>query len=140
LTGTGSQINVDDAVSIKMSFKNLTHQQAPRLPPWQILTCVFLAGLFLYNPFLSARQSFGSVVVCHPASHRATVGSSELEQFTQPTGNMEALLPEIDAVQVLILQIVARNSESRRYAREIVIRIPQTGLSSSLWFRPPPVV
>jgi hypothetical protein len=107
-------------------------------PWWQIFTCVLLAGLFLYNPFLAAHQSHGANAVCHPPSHRATVGSSEMEKFT-PQGFVAAVLPDMNAVLVLLLQVAASDSLSRHYVDAQVEASPQTGFSSSLWFRPPPV-
>ena len=107
-------------------------------PWWQIFTCVLLAGLFLYNPFLAAHQSHGANAVCHPPSHRATVGSSEMEKFT-PQDFLAAVLPGMNALQVLLLQVAASDSLSRHYVDAQVEASPQTGFSSSLWFRPPPV-
>jgi hypothetical protein len=110
------------------------------LPLWRIFACLLLAGLFLYNPFLAAYPATGNFVVCRPASHRATVGSSELEQFAQPIANPADALPVANAVQVLILRCADPEAESRRYVEPEVVAIPQTGFSSSLWFRPPPAV
>jgi hypothetical protein len=106
----------------------------------QIFACILLAGLFLYNPFLVALPSNGNNMLCHPLSHRATVGSSELEPFTQPDNNAAQSLPEAAAVQVLILQIVDHDAESRQSVEHHPVRNPLTGFSSSLWFRPPPAV
>jgi len=44
--------------------------------------CLLLVLLLLYNPFLMAPGSDGGLNVRHPASNRATVGSSELQHFT----------------------------------------------------------
>jgi len=111
------------------------------VPSWQILTCVLLAGLFLYNPFLVASRASDSLTVCHPASHRATVGSSELEQFTPPNDTAAAFLPNIADAQDLLPRLAARNSTQRQSVElEEKVATPQTGFSSSLWFRPPPAV
>jgi len=99
-----------------------------------------LAGLFLYNPFLAAYPAAGNIAVGHPASYRATVGSSELEQFEKPAANPIDALPVANEVQVLILRCDNPDAESRRYIELEVVVIPQTGFSSSLWFRPPPAV
>jgi len=82
----------------------------------------------------------GIVVVCHPASYRATVGSSELEQFAQPDVSATELLPESQAAPVSALQITDSNGESQHYVEPPIVPSPQTGFSSSLWFRPPPAV
>jgi hypothetical protein len=107
---------------------------------WQIFACVLLAGLFLYNPFLAAHPSNGNNMVCHPVSHRATVGSSELEPFTQPDNNAAQSLPEAATVQVVILQIADPDAESRQFVQHRPVANPLTGFSSSLWFRPPPAI
>jgi len=109
-------------------------------PLWQILTCLLLAGLFLYNPFPAASRTSGSLTVCHPASYRGTIASSELEQFTPPNRGVAALLPDADAAQVLIRYLDANNSAPQNYSEQEVVVTPRTGFSSSLWFRPPPTV
>jgi len=137
---------VEVSVLIKMSTSGTTSASGATsrrisVPLWQILTCVLLAGLFLYNPFLAASRASSSLTVCHPASHRATVGSSELEQFTPPNDTAAAFLPNIADTQELLPPLAARNWTQRQCAeQEEVVATPQTGFSSSLWFRPPPAV
>jgi len=41
--------------------------------------CLVLATLLLFNPFFAAPRSGHNLEVCHPASHRATVGASEMQ-------------------------------------------------------------
>lgn len=106
---------------------------------WQVLVCFLLAGLFLYNPFLNGHVESGNLTVCHPTSHRATVGSSEMEQFPQRDGFV-APLPDLDVVRLLIDLSVAAPSLTRQPADFETSAPPQTGFSSSLWFRPPPAV
>jgi hypothetical protein len=106
---------------------------------WQVAVCFLLAGLFLYNPFLIGHREDGNLTVCHPASHRATVGSSELEQFPQRDG-MVSPLPDLDVVQLAIDPTVAISPTPRRTVDREAGASPQTGFSSSLWFRPPPAV
>ena len=110
------------------------------IPLWRILTCVLLAGLFLYNPFLAVSRASGTLTVCHPASYRGTVASSELERFTAPSSGVAALLPDAGALQILVPRLAANVSEPRHYVEVEVVATPQTGFSSSLWFRPPPAV
>src|SRR5260370_42409086 len=96
------------------------------VPWWQILTCVALAGLFLYNPFLAASRATDSLSVCHPASHRATVGCSELERFTQANDAALAFLPDLADVQQLIPRFAVIHSTQRRYAeQEAIVVIPR---------------
>jgi hypothetical protein len=140
LTAADSQINVDVSALINMNTSATTSRHIS-VPLWQILTCVLLAGLFLYNPFLAASRATDSLSVCHPASHRATVGSSELERFTQANDTALAFLPKLAEVQELIPQLALMHSTQRQYAeQEEIVATPQTGFSSSLWFRPPPAV
>jgi hypothetical protein len=102
---------------------------------------VLLAGLFLYNPFLAAGRASNNLTVCHPPSHRATVGSSELEQFTPPNDTAAAFLPNLADTQELLPRLPATISTQRQsFEVEEIVATPQTGFSSSLWFRPPPAV
>jgi hypothetical protein len=140
LTAAGSQINVDGSALINMNTSGTTSRRIS-VPLWQILTCVLLAGLFLYNPFLAASRATDSLSVCHPASHRATVGSSELEPCTQANDTALAFLPNLADVQELIPRFAVMRSTQRQYAKQKeVVATPQTGFSPSLWFRPPPAV
>jgi hypothetical protein len=110
------------------------------VPLGQILTCLLLGVLFLFNPFLAAGGASGHLTVCHPASHRATVGSCELEKFAQPNATASAL-PNLSEVEELLPSLAAVDSAERRTAEQgHVVRTPQTGFSASLWFRPPPTV
>ena len=99
--------------------------------------CVALATLLLYNPFSTALRSGHNLEVRHPVSHRATVGASELEQFspTDGWGSLPAVntaptavvmpLPEISARFLLVLHPIAG--------------FPHQFFGPGLWFRPPPV-
>jgi len=106
---------------------------------WQVAVCFLLAGLFLYNPFLISHREDGDLTVCHPASHRATVGSSELEQFPR-RDRIVAALPDLDVVQVAVDLTIAISPTPRQTIDRELYALPQTGFSSSLWFRPPPAV
>jgi len=104
---------------------------------WQVLVCFLLVGLFLYNPFLNNHRANGNLAVCHPASHRATVGSSELEQFPQRDG-VVAPLPDLDVEQIFIDLTAATVPTTLHTADRDEVMLPQAVFSSSLWFRPPP--
>lgn len=105
----------------------------------KLLLCVLLACLFLYNPFQAISHNPG-MGVCHPASYRATVASSEVEQFAPPTVDADALVLELDSVDWLMMHLTSNNGESRQTSAflEEVAAPSQAGFSSSLWFRPPP--
>ena len=140
LTAADSQINVGVPALINMNASTTTSRRIS-VPWWQILTCVLLAGLFLYNPFLAASSATDGLSVCHPASHRATVGSSELERCTQANDTALAFLPNLADIQELIPRLAVMHSTQRQYPEQKeAVATPQTGFSSSLWFRPPPAV
>jgi len=102
--------------------------------------CLLLAVLFLYNPFLAAHCSGVTPTVCHPASHRATVGASELEQFAPPSAQSSVLAPAPQSlVFELLLPISFEPSVSCHRFPQNAAPAELTGFSSSLWFRPPPV-
>lgn len=104
---------------------------------WRLCLSLLLAGLFLYNPFLGKAGFDGGLIVRHPASHRATVGASELQHFTAAEGRDALSGPDtVDAAPVsalmdLTAQTIIRSSEN--------VPPPQQFLWASLWFRPPPV-
>jgi len=104
-------------------------------PKWTSTLCIVLALLFLYNPYLTGPSASGSLDVGHPASHRATVGSSEFLHFTAPDRVSGAVTLEahVDIVR-----------PATRALRRTLISLQQEPLPSqnllcaSLWFRPPP--
>jgi hypothetical protein len=136
LTRADSQIIVELWCEVEMRLAGTTNRRS-KTPPWRVFTCLVLVGLFFYNPFLGAGRLPGKVAVCHPASHRATVGASELEQFAQPNRGATALLPKVAHVQWLLLPVDLHDSLSRHSLEEMIVT-PQMGFSASLWFRPPP--
>ena len=106
----------------------------------KILVCVLLAALFFYNPFLALGKTSNHLTVCHPASYRSTVASSEVEQFAPPAQPAAAPSPSF-VVAVLLIPELTANESALHYRLPLeVISSPQTGFSSSLWFRPPPAV
>jgi len=101
--------------------------------------CFLLAGLFLYNPFLAGERENGGLAVCHPASHRATVGSSELEQFPQ-RHQVVAPLPVPDAARSIMDPSAAAPSSALPAADRDEVLPRETFFSSTLASRPPPAV
>src|ERR1700675_3631061 len=100
--------------------------------------CLLLAFLFLYNPYLSAPGSVGRLNVEHPASHRATVGSSELERYS-PTGNESTHVFVTFFFENFFLFQAHPAAHSLPLQRAELL-LPQRILCASLWFRPPPVL
>ena len=106
-------------------------------PARYVWLCVLLAALFLYNPFVVAPSSGQGLNLQHSASHRATVGASELQQFRAterhaPIARMEELVGEIVLVKAVVFE---------RFATpDVEVRTPLNILPASLWFRPPPTL
>jgi hypothetical protein len=97
--------------------------------------CLLLAVSFLYNPYLIAPGSGIGLNVRHSASHRATVGASELQQLA-PMSSWEAH-PIGDAI--LVAQFSASpDTNSRYFVATRDTAISRKFFCSSLWFRPPP--
>lgn len=121
-----------------MTTAQTTNRRRPVIP-WQIALCFLLAVLFLYNPFQNNQAQDRNLAVSHPVSHRATVGSSELEQFSQRNG-VVAPLPDLEIVQLFVNLTPATLPTTRSIVDRQEGMPPQTVFSSSLWFRPPPAV
>lgn len=105
-------------------------------PQWQVMLSFVLALLFLYNPFQSSLTSSGGLSVRHPASYRATVASSELQQFRLTDKEQKAAVPD---------QVIAESFASFHDGANVLLLRPpedlpiaQRILCASLWFRPPP--
>jgi hypothetical protein len=92
-----------------------------------------LTGLFLYNPFLAGANSFGGL---NP-SHRATIGSSELQQFRVTDGRFALAIPE--AASIGFYASVPDDFVGVSEGLSEDDFLPQQFLCASLWFRPPPV-
>jgi hypothetical protein len=98
--------------------------------------CLLLAALSLYNPFLAGTNATAGLGICHAASHRATVGASELQNFTPTTGR-DILVAPVLATLERLLQLVPLVAQPRVDAIENVPSVLQL-LPASMWFRPPP--
>ena len=104
---------------------------------WRIAVCFLLAALFLYNPFLRSFRDSGSLAVGHPASHRATVGSSEMEPFAK-RDSVAAPLPALQLAQAATELIISIPAPAIRAIDYEVPLLQQSSFFASLWFRPPP--
>src|SRR5438034_2651707 len=103
-----------------MSIARTTKRHSA-VPLWQIFTCMLVVGLFLYNPFLAINKASGNLTVCHPASYRGTIASSELEQFTPPNSGAADLLSDACAIQELIPQVAADIARPRNDREEVIV-------------------
>jgi len=118
-------------------FRALQSGEARTLPRRWVWLCLLLASQLLYNPFLAGRGSFGGLDLCHPPSNRATIGSSELQQFQVTDGRMTAAIPEAASIESYASLPDPSEAVSERRSEDIFP--PQQFLCASLWFRPPPV-
>lgn len=99
--------------------------------------CLVLATLLLYNPFFTALRSGHNPEVCHPISHRASVGSSELQQFSPIDG--WGSLPAVNAAATAVVLPLPEISARFLPVLHPIAGFPQQFFGPGLWFRPPPV-
>ena len=103
---------------------------------WRIAVSLVLAVLFLYNPYQSSASSSSGLRVSQRASYRATVGSSELQQFTPSERRVKAVV--VDAAVFDLLVLLPRPTVTFLSRADDHVLSPQPVFSASLWFRPPP--
>jgi hypothetical protein len=107
-----------------------------RLTRLHVGVCLLLAGLLLYNPFLSLMHSSTGLSVHPLARNRATVGSAELQPFSPVSRDV--------AADVLLVERTGEimgtsGGPEFQLARDLTRdRIITPDHSSNLWFRPPP--
>jgi hypothetical protein len=111
--------------------------KAGRLAKREAALCLLLAALCLFNPFLNAAAGTSGLNFCHAASHRATVGSSELQQFTPTDGR--SVLESAELVTVELLLEVTSDARHPLATAMLEVAWPAEILPASLWFRPPPI-
>jgi cytosine/uracil/thiamine/allantoin permease len=112
--------------------------RARGLARWQIVVCLLLAALVVYNPFLGGAEFGAGLCVRHPASNRATVGASELQHFT-PINSRAILSTVFFQMAEYLGGLDQVTSERRSFGAAVGLPATQY-LPASLWFRPPPVV
>jgi hypothetical protein len=98
--------------------------------------CVVLATLLLFNPFSTALRSGHRLEVCHPVSHRATVGASELQHFA-PTDGWGSL-PAMDTTEAEVALPLPALPDHFFFVSLPTLLPSQQFFGSGLWFRPPP--
>lgn len=99
--------------------------------------CLALATLLLFNPFFVTPRSGNGLEVCHPASHRATVGASELQHFS-PTDGWDNLAV-VDSPEAAIVLSLPDLTAQFFFVLPAVPLFSQQFFGPGLWFRPPPV-
>ena len=103
---------------------------------WCRWVCLFVAALLLFNPFRVAPISSHSLEVSIPASHRATVGASELEHFSPTDG--WTCLPAANWVEASIVFSLPDLEARFLFVLPSVPAFSQQFYGPGLWFRPPP--
>lgn len=98
--------------------------------------CLVLATLLLYNPFFALPHSGNSLEIGHRASHRATVGASELQHFSPIDGR--GALPAIDAGAIIVVLSLTELSARFFLALLPIPHFSRQFFGPGLWFRPPP--
>jgi hypothetical protein len=104
---------------------------------WQICISASLIALVLYNPFLSLTKHTDGPEFHRLASHRATVGASEMDHFTPVQAErveLDAAVEEIGAARLIAEK---NDAPAPDFLQEEGLP-PQTELITSTWFRPPP--
>lgn len=99
--------------------------------------CLILATLLLYNPFFTTPRFGHNLDLCHPVSHRASVGSSELQHFSPTDG--WGTLPAMDATEPGVALPLPDLSAHFFLVSPPTLHPPQQFFGPGLWFRPPPV-
>jgi hypothetical protein len=118
-------------------FRALQSGEAHAVPKHRVWLCLLLASLFLYNPFLAGADSFGGLNLRHPPSNRATIGSSELQQFRVTNGRSTFAISEAALIEFHTSLPEPSVEVSEGPAEDILPA--QQFVCASLWFRPPPV-
>ena len=108
-----------------------------RQPSWVVCLCVLLAVLFFYNPFVALTSSAGELAYHSLARNRATVGASELQQFS-PQKSLH-VVPELFFLSFAdsVFRPLQHTWRSAHFAQPSIV--PLAKVPSNLWFRPPPV-
>jgi hypothetical protein len=123
-------------------FGALQFGEAPAVSKHQAWLCLLLANLFLYNPFLAGADCFGGLNLCHPPSNRATIGSSELQQFRVTNGRStfaisEAALIEFHtslpepSVEVPCSAVCMRESVVQATTRFLIVAVATSKIASA---------
>jgi hypothetical protein len=103
---------------------------------WKICISALLIALVLYNPFLALTKHTDGPEFHRLASHRATVGASEMQHFTPVHAEKVELEAAVEVTGAASLTADKDETPSPDVLQEEAL--PQTELITSTWFRPPP--
>ena len=104
---------------------------------WQICISALLIALVLYNPFLALTKHTDGPEFHRLASHRATVGASEMDHFTPVQAERVELDTAVEEIGPASLIAEKNDAPAADFLQEEGLP-PQTELITSTWFRPPP--
>jgi hypothetical protein len=99
-------------------------------------TCLLLALLLLYNPFITFLHSHSGLTIHHPPSNRSTVGSSELQHFSPVGKSLKAAVSTVVCLGEIRMAVAEHDYPESIESSSIPVSLPE--FSSNLWFRPPP--
>jgi hypothetical protein len=133
LTQPGSPTIVLKESRMNVSFYFRGTMVALRRHQW---ICLFLAFFLLYNPFFAAPRSGIGLEVCRPASHRATVGASELQHFSPADG--WGCLPAVSSTEAEVVLTLPDVSAQYLLVPPLLPHFSRQFFGPGLWFRPPP--
>src|SRR5215470_10242067 len=100
--------------------------------------CLLLVLFLLYNPFFAAMHSSNGLDVSRPASHRATVGASELQHFSPANG--WGCLSGGDFVVAAVPSPPPQPSAESFLVFPLISLIAPQVFGPGFWFRPPPTL
>ncbi|MGB8323460.1 MAG: hypothetical protein WCE52_10935 [Candidatus Acidiferrum sp.] len=113
------------------------HKSSKSRGYWQIGISALLIALVLYNPFLVLTKHTDGPEFHRLASHRATVGASEMDHFTPVQAERVELDAAVEEIDTASLVAEENDAPAPDFLQEEGLP-PQTELISSTWFRPPP--
>ena len=113
--------------------------------PWKTVplrlrhaACLLLVLSLLYNPFVPALDTGNHPDFCRPASHRATVGASELQHFSPANGWV--FLSAQEFVEPVVSASIADLELGILPGLPVVSFVSPQFFGPGLWFRPPPAL
>ena len=107
------------------------------LSRWQVLLCVVLVGLLLYNPFVGLWGANDGFCYDHLARNRATVGASELQHFSPVSNSATQSELDVDVPATGLLQVVC---EECPHTDILEVTPLQIEFFTEHWNKPPPAL
>ena len=112
-------------------------KRRPVRSAWHTWVCVLLVGFVIHNPFVSLRHAPNSPCYDKLARNRATVGASEMQQFS-PVPNSTDRPNTYAVMKAAERSETPQESRLRAIPQQVVFVQPE--VIAGLWFRPPPAL